>query len=112
MHQKSKKPFDVVLREDGVLEIIDPNYREPTPEEIARKRKISAQCGHIKRRLNQDEPLTGELLELALDVLGDGDFSNEGELSTVDKLNAGQPLNDYEHHLMVDVFLLHTRLGA
>jgi hypothetical protein len=28
------------------------------------------------------------------------------------KLKAGELLGDYEHHLLVDVFLLHVRLQA
>jgi hypothetical protein len=28
------------------------------------------------------------------------------------KLKAGQPLGEYEQHIMVDVLLLHVRLGA
>lgn len=113
MSQPSKKPpFEVVLREDGALEIIDPNYREPTPDEVAARKRNSARCGHVKRRLLRDEPLKGKLLEFALDVLGDGNFAGENELSTAEKIRTGQKLNDYEAHIMVDVLLLHTRLAG
>jgi hypothetical protein len=68
-------------------------------------------CGHVKRRLNQNEPLEGKVLEFALDeVIGetDDDFLK----GIAEKLKAGEKLDDYEQHIMVDVLLLHTRLGA
>jgi len=99
------------INEDGLLETRSV-MPEPTPEELREKKRISARCGHVKRRLSRDEPLTGELLEFALDVLGEGNFAGKGELSTAEKLKAGQQLNEYEFHIMVDVLLLHTRLGA
>jgi hypothetical protein len=68
-------------------------------------------CGHVKRRLNQNEPLEGKVLEFALDyVVGetDDDFLN----GIAEKLKAGEKLDDYEHHIVVDVLLLHVKLGA
>jgi hypothetical protein len=73
-------------------------------------KSISAMCGHVKRRLNQNEPLEGKVLEFALSLIGetDDDFLN----GIAEKLKAGEKLDDYEHHTMVDVILLHVRLGA
>ena len=73
-------------------------------------KSISAMCGHVKRRLNQNEPLEGKVLEFALDIVGetDDDFLN----GIAEKLKAGEKLDGYEHHIMVDVILLHVRLGA
>ncbi|WP_223434842.1 MULTISPECIES: hypothetical protein [unclassified Pseudomonas] len=73
-------------------------------------KSISAMCGHVKRRLNQNEPLEGKVLEFALDIVGetDNDFLN----GIAEKLKAGEKLDDYEHHIMVDVILLHVRLGS
>lgn len=73
-------------------------------------KSISAKCGHVKRRLNQNEPLEGKVLEFALDIVGetDDDFLN----GIAEKLKAGEKLDDYEHHLMVDVLLLHVKLRA
>jgi hypothetical protein len=34
-------------------------------------RSIVAKCGHITRRLKQDESLKGKILEFALDVIGE-----------------------------------------
>ncbi|MCG5077225.1 hypothetical protein [Paraburkholderia tagetis] len=75
-------------------------------------KSMSARFGHIKRRLIRDEPLTGDLLKLALDVVGDGD-SGDAQIDTIaNKLMSGQKLGTYELHLMVDVFLLHARLAS
>ncbi len=73
-------------------------------------KSISAMCGHVKRRLNQDEPLEGKVLEFALSIISetDDDFLN----GIAEKLKAGKKLDDYEHHIMVDVLLLHVRLGT
>jgi hypothetical protein len=73
-------------------------------------------CGWVKRKLHAGEPLTGELLEFALRLIPEpgweGDKYSEMWASMAQKLNAGEPLGNYEHHLLVDVFLLHARLGA
>jgi hypothetical protein len=74
-----------------------------TPEQAAERKKVSARCGHIKRRLLRKEPLRGELLEFALGIVG-----NDSDIGT--KLRGGQTLDAYELHLMLDVFLLHARL--
>jgi hypothetical protein len=74
-----------------------------TPEEKAARKRFAAQCGHVSRRLYRDERLTGDLLELAV--------SAAFEDVTKEKLRNGEPLNDYEKHLIVDVALLHMRLG-
>ena len=73
----------------------------------------SAKYGHVKRRLARRQQLTGELLQLALDAIGDGvrpsgDTLMDG-IST--KLKSGTALDDYELHIVVDVSLLHTRLS-
>lgn len=70
---------------------------------------ISAKCGHVKRRLNRNEPLEGKVLEFALSLIeeADDDFLN----GIAEKLRAGEKLDEYELH-MVDVLLLHVKLGA
>lgn len=70
--------------------------------------------GEIKRRLSNNEPLTGKTLELALglvDAHGDDEFSKFTRNIGV-KLKAGKPLENYEHHILVDVLMLHAQLGA
>lgn len=75
-------------------------------------KRTSARYGHIKRRLLRGEPLSRDLLELALDLVGDGNTGDELLDGIANKLIANQPLGDYERHLMVDVFLLHARLAC
>lgn len=77
-------------------------------------RDISAKCGHVKRRLIRNERLTGKVLQFAFGVVEDGRCSLGNELadSLAKKLAAGETLTDYELHVMVDVLLLHKRLGC
>ena len=77
-------------------------------------RSFSARCSHVTRRLNAEEPLTGKVLETALEVIengrrrfSDGDFLD----GIVKKLIAGEKLGEYEYHIIVDVLLLHIRLS-
>lgn len=71
---------------------------------------LGAKCGHVKRRLNKGEPLEGKVLEFALSIIGgtDDEFLN----GIAEKLKAGINLDDYEHHILVDVLLLHVKLSA
>jgi hypothetical protein len=71
----------------------------------------SARYGHIKRRLKSKQPLTGKHLELALDIVGDGNSGHEMLDALSNKLQEGQKLNDYELHLMLDVYLVHAKLA-
>ena len=76
--------------------------------------EVGNKCAQVKRQLNAGEPLTGDLLNFALELVPDagGDKYDEMFASMTRKLKAGEPLGDYEHHLMVAVFLLHVRLQA
>lgn len=74
-------------------------------------KSVNGRLGHIKRRLLRGEPLTRDLLELAQEIVGDGGSGDELMDRIANKLNAGQKLNDYELHLMVDVLLRHTKLA-
>jgi len=58
--------------------------------------------------------LTGALLQVALDAIGDGIRPPGDKLldGISRKLRSGTPLDEYESHLMLDVFLLHARLAA
>ena len=72
------------------------------------RRSISAQIGHVTRRLNAGERLTGKTLELALDLCpGDDNWTKDIPRKLID----GEELTEYENHLMVDVILAHTRLA-
>ncbi|WP_156795474.1 hypothetical protein [Bradyrhizobium icense] len=74
-----------------------------TPEDNAERKRFATLCGHVSRRLKNDERLTGNVLDLAVSAAFDE--------KTADKLRNGEPLSDYEKHLIVDVALLHMRLG-
>jgi hypothetical protein len=94
------------------------------------RKSESARYGHVKRQLKQNKPLTGDLLDLALNLVGadnymlnaEGRYSrrdarplnknDEPHISMIGKLKAGQPLDEYELHLMIDVFLLHAKLAG
>ena len=76
-----------------------------TPERVAERRRYSARCGQVIRKLLAGKALEGKLLELAIEVAG-------AHEEIVQKLKAGTLLGYYEMHLMTDVFLLHARLSA
>lgn len=78
-------------------------FREKTPEEKKERKRFSTLCGHVARRLKNNERLTGNVLECALNAAMDE--------NAAEKLRKGEPLSDYEKHLIVDVVLLHMRLG-
>ena len=90
------------------LKTNDDLWRELTLEQKAERKSEGARYGHVKRRINSGTPLTGELLELALGVLPISDSNRKDDeffRGMARKLEAGEPLDSYEHHLMVDVFL-------
>lgn len=95
----SDKP-KITVSGDGVLGF---DWPQRTPEEKAARKSFSAQCGHVKRRILSGERLKGKTLKFALDVISDD--------TVCAKLKAGEKLTDYEAHLVVDVWLLHLRLG-
>lgn len=98
-----ERPVSFVLNEDGTLEIVG-GLADISPEQRAERKAVSARCGHVKRLLARGEPLKGELLQFALDTI-----SNDRIAA---KLIAGEKLDDYELHLMLDVYLLHRKLGS
>jgi hypothetical protein len=78
--------------------------RERTPEEKKERKRFSTLCGHVTRRLMKDERLTGSALECALECAA-------GDAEVCEKLKKGEPLSDYQKHLMIDVWMVHMRLG-
>lgn len=70
--------------------------------------------GKIKQSLSKGKPLKGKTLELAfslVDIQGDDEQSRFIRNIGV-KLKAGEQLDNYEHHILVDVLMLHDQLGA
>jgi hypothetical protein len=74
----------------------------------------SAKCGHVKRRLLRNEPLTGKVLEFAISVIAESAMAGGDDLlrRVAYKLRAGEQLDDYELHIMIDVLLPHKRSRA
>lgn len=78
---------------------------EMRSEEAKRAAKsFGARCGHVKRRLERGEPLSGKTLKLALEYAQDDEVAR--------KLIAGEELSEYEYHVLVEVRLLHARLAS
>lgn len=74
----------------------------------------SAKCGHVKRRLNQRQPLTGKVLEFALGVIEEQRVRSKDDAffdRLSKKLRSGDLLDEYEYHIMVAVLLPMKRLG-
>lgn len=89
------------------------NVEHKTFDEVKKERKSrGAKISHITRRLNANERLTGKTLELALSLIGDGNSGDSFYDHIAKKLIDGQPLTEYEHHMMVDVRLVHTRVSS
>lgn len=110
--EQPKKPLDEVITVPGGFQIID----NRTPEQKKWRKLVIGRCGHIKRRLRRKEPLTGDLLKFALDLV-EPDPKNQDEFAQfgrrmATKLKHGMPLDDYELHIMEEIFLLNARLGV
>lgn len=99
---ESNKPVDPdlerILRRKAEFEAPE------SPERVAERKRNSARCGHVKRKLREGKRLEGELLEFAISVV-------DPRTGIPEKLRAGQRLDDYEMHLMFDMYLLHARLA-
>lgn len=76
------------------------------------RKSHSARCGHVKRRIEAKERLTGKTLDFALEVLGTQRHSSNDQFlyNIAEKLKKGIPLDDYEEHIMVDVILVHSKI--
>lgn len=103
MPAPSERPISIVLHEDGTLGVIC-SPADVSPEQRAERKAVSARCGHVKRRLVRGEPIKGKLLQFALNTISDDRIAA--------KLIAGEKLDDYELHLVLDVYLLHRKLGS
>lgn len=96
---------NIKVNEDGTVEIA--RLRTTALFSVAGgecAKQISTQCGHVARHISRNEPLTGKVLEFALTVVGE-----DSDIGI--KLKNGEQLDEYERHLMLDVYLLHKRLA-
>ena len=83
-------------------------------EEKSKERKSrGASRGHITRRLKRNEPLTGKTLEHALELVAvHGDSEQSKFVRNIGvKMEAGQPLTEYEYHMVVDVLMTYASFG-
>lgn len=92
---------------------------KPFPNETEDQRNermsMSASYGHLTRRLDNREPLTGRTLELALNLVTPDPSAEKSSFTDqlngmVIKLKSGEVLDEYEAHLIIDVLLVHERL--
>ena len=74
----------------------------------------SAKCGHIKRCINNYEPLKGKVLAFAIEIIEEDRNGEKDEiLSGMTKnLKAGKALTQYERHIMLDVLLPKKKLNG
>jgi hypothetical protein len=85
-------------------------------EERLERKSYGAKLGHVKKHLYEKKPMTGKVLETALELVTCEDPSagiNRDPFYTgmAEKMKSGQPLTDYEVHILVDVLMLHSRLS-
>lgn len=94
------------------------NYYNHFPEERNKFDNMlvldDSNFSNIKQCLVNKERLTGKELEIALDlvdVLGDDEQSRfVRNIGT--KMKEGEPLDEYEYHILVDVLMLHQQLSS
>lgn len=83
--------------------------------DVAKERKVmGARWSHVTRRLLKNEPLKGKTLDLALSLVTCDDpkagvNSDPFAQGIAKKLVAGEPLGEYEIHMMVDVWMVHAK---
>jgi len=115
MAKEPKGPNDLVWPEDLFMEDCFMRAARDPEKEKARKLR-NARCGHIKRKLKRNERLTGDLLKFALEFVepipGNEDEQSKFARRISTKLKHGMTLDDYEFHMVVDVWLLHIRLSS
>jgi hypothetical protein len=68
-------------------------------EKNPRRTRLNKLSSRLTRHLKKDEPLTGDTLEFALNAVRDDKIA--------EKLKCGEPLSDYEKH-MIDGLLRMT----
>ena len=73
-------------------------------------KRFSAKCGHLTRKIMAGKDLSGSSLDLAIDIICSSSSEWAHELGR--KLVRHEKLTDYEKHLMLEVLLLHAKLGA
>jgi hypothetical protein len=79
-------------------------------------KKPSITGSYIKRLINQEKPLTGDALEFALGLLPQDRSGPHDEVfnEIEDNFRSGKAFDkrSYAYQILVDVALLHVRLGS
>lgn len=102
-------------RELDNLEAVFKSRDEVRKEQRTERKSYGMKLGHVTKLLMQHKPLTGKALETALELVGDNsepvtDSSSIYHLLS-NKFKTGQPLNDYELHIVVDVLVPQSKLS-
>lgn len=107
---RTEQPLDEYECDVIIDVVLNRNYEEKRKERKSR----GARYGHVKRRLSNNKPLTGKTLELALELVNV--HSNDEHSSFLRnigvKMQAGQSLDEYEYHIIVEMLMLHAKLGG
>jgi len=79
--------------------------------------ELSATLSSISKKLSRGESLKDDELDHALSLVYDNANSENKETADFysgiyNKLIAGEKLGEYELHMVVDVLILHKRLGT
>ncbi len=75
------------------------------------KRSWSARCGHISKKLFNDEPLKGKTKIFALELLSLESYKDdECFIQIHHKITNNELLTDYEKSMMEDVVLTNSKL--
>lgn len=101
-------------REIGELEAVFRPRDEVRKEERKERKSYGAKLGHVTKRLIEKKPLTGKTLKTALELITCDDpevgiNKDPFFIGIAEKMKTGQPLTDYEFHIVVDVRMVHER---
>lgn len=103
-------------REVGDLEAVFKPRAEVRKEERRERKSLGMKYGIVTKHLIEKKPMKGKTLETALSLVtcedpAAGVNTDPLTMGIAQKLRAGEPLNDYEAHLMIDVWMLHSKLS-
>jgi hypothetical protein len=84
------------------------------PRTQTERKRYGAKLSHVTRHLNEKKPMTGKVLETALRLVTCDDptagiNSDPFFQKIAKKMIAGEPLDDYEYHMVVDVHMVHSK---
>lgn len=103
-------------REIGDHEAVFRPRDEVRKEERKERKSYGAKLGIVTKHLVEKKPMTGKVLETALELVTCDDpeagiNKDPFFIGIAEKMKAGQPLDDYEFHMVVDVHMVHNKLS-